>query len=109
VDDHEITTFVRSLLRQQAKKPHAYFRTLMTLRFWKNPCLFGRGYKKVDRSWSTRLLTSLFRFERSPSGAPNGGANPRIRGVPIPKERDVSCIVSSAKRTKEFLRNANYL
>lgn len=105
LDDHEITTFVRSLLPAAGETTTRTFGTLMTL-LLENPELLERV--RNDRSLVNKAIDESIRYEPVATfKVRQASEDTDIRGVKIPKGAMVSCIVSSANRDEEFFENAD--
>ncbi|WP_185267636.1 cytochrome P450 [Halopseudomonas xiamenensis] len=105
LDDHEITTFVRSLLPAAGETTTRTFGTLMTL-LLENPELLERV--RNDRSLVNKAIDESIRYEPVATFKVRQAAeDTEIRGVKIPKGAMVSCIVSSANRDEDVYENAD--
>lgn len=105
LDDHEITTFVRSLLPAAGETTTRTFGTLMTL-LLENPELLERV--RNDRNLVNKAIDESIRYEPVATFKVRQAAeDTEIRGVKIPKGAMVSCIVSSANRDEDVYENAD--
>lgn len=98
-DDHEVTTFVRSLLPAAAETTTRTFGTLMTL-LLERPELLARV--RADRSLVPKAIDEAIRFEPVATFKVRQAAQDlELAGMAIPKGAMVQCIVSSANRDEE--------
>ena len=105
LDDHEVTTFVRSLLPAAGETTTRTFGTLM-VQLLENPDVLERV--RADRGLVNKALDEFIGFEPVATFKVRQAANAtEIRGVQIPKGAMVSCIVSSANRDEEAFVNAD--
>ena len=105
LDDHEIATFVRSLLPAASETTTRTFGTLMSL-LLQNPDVLERV--RNDRSLVNKAIDEAVRFEPVATFKVRQAAKDlEIRGVPIPKGAMVQCIVTSANRDEEAFENAD--
>lgn len=105
LDDHEITTFVRSLLPAAGETTTRTFGTLMTL-LLERPDLLERV--RQDRNLVPKAIDEAVRFEPVATFKVRQAAKDmEIRGVAIPKGAMVSCIVTSANRDEDVFENAD--
>lgn len=105
LDDHQITTFVRSLLPAAGETTTRTFGTLMVL-LLENPELLARV--KDDRSLVNKAIDESVRYEPVATfKVRQASADTEIRGVKVPKGAMVSCIVSSANRDEDAFEDAN--
>ncbi|HCL3668394.1 cytochrome P450 [Pseudomonas aeruginosa] len=105
LDDHEIATFVRSLLPAASETTTRTFGTLLTL-LLKRPELLARI--RADRSLVNKAIDEAVRYEPVATFKVRQTAKDVvIRGVSIPKGAMVSCIVSSANRDEDAFENAD--
>lgn len=105
LDDHEIATFVRSLLPAASETTTRTFGTLMAL-LLKNPETLERV--RNDRSLVNKAIDEAVRFEPVATFKVRQVAEDlEIRGVAIPKGAMVQCIVTSANRDEEAFENAD--
>lgn len=105
LDDHEIATFVRSLLPAASETTTRTFGTLLTL-LLENPQTLERV--RNDRSLVNKAIDEAVRFEPVATFKVRQTAQDTvIRGVQIPKGAMVQCIVSSANRDEEAFENAD--
>jgi cytochrome P450 len=104
LDDHEVTTFVRSLLPAAGETTTRTFGSLMTL-LLERPDLLARV--RADRSLVPKAIDEAVRFEPVATFKVRQAAKDlEIRGVKIPKGAMVQCIVSSANRDEEAFENS---
>jgi cytochrome P450 len=104
LDDHEVTTFVRSLLPAAGETTTRTFGSLMTL-LLERPELLARV--RADRSLVAKAIDEAVRFEPVATFKVRQAAKDlEIRGVKIPKGAMVQCIVSSANRDEEAFENS---
>jgi cytochrome P450 len=105
LDDHEIATFVRSLLPAASETTTRTFGTLMAL-LLKDPQTLERV--RNDRSLVNKAIDEAVRFEPVATFKVRQVAEDlEIRGVAIPKGAMVQCIVTSANRDEEAFENAD--
>ncbi|WP_028628939.1 cytochrome P450 [Metapseudomonas resinovorans] len=105
LDDHEITTFVRSLLPAASETTTRTFGTLMTL-LLERPELLARI--REDRSLVPKAIDEAVRYEPVATFKVRQAAKDvEIRGVAIPQGAMVSCIVTSANRDEDAFENAD--
>jgi len=103
-DDHEVTTFVRSLLPAAAETTTRTFGTLMTL-LLERPALLERV--RQDRSLIPKAIDEAIRFEPVATFKVRQAAQDlELAGMAIPKGAMVQCIVSSANRDEEAFENS---
>lgn len=103
LDDHEITTFVRSLLPAAAETTTRTFGTAIALLLNDNALL---DKVKTDRGLITKIIDEAVRFEPTATFKVRQAAeNVNLRGVDIPKDAMVSCVVTSANRDDEKFDN----
>ena len=104
LDDHEVTTFVRSLLPAAGETTTRTFGSLMTL-LLERPELLDRVRR--DRSLVAKAIDEAVRFEAVATFKVRQAAKDlEIGGVKIPKGAMVQCIVSSANRDEEVFENS---
>ena len=104
LDDHEVTTFVRSLLPAAGETTTRTFGSLMTL-LLERPALLERV--RNDRSLVGKAIDEAVRFEPVATFKVRQAAKDlEIGGVQIPKGAMVQCIVSSANRDEEAFENS---
>ena len=104
LDDHEVTTFVRSLLPAAGETTTRTFGSLMTL-LLQRPALLERV--RADRSLVPRAIDEAVRFEPVATFKVRQAAEDlEIRGVKIPRGAMVQCIVSSANRDEDAFDNS---
>jgi cytochrome P450 len=104
LDDHEVTTFVRSLLPAAGETTTRTFGSLMTL-LLERPALLDRV--RADRSLVPRAIDEAVRFEPVATFKVRQAAEDlEIRGVKIPRGAMVQCIVSSANRDEEVFEQS---
>ncbi len=105
LDDHEIATFVRSLLPAASETTTRTFGTLMSL-LLQNPDVLERV--RNDRSLVNKAIDEAVRFEPVATFKVRQAAKDlEIRGVAIPKGAMVQCIVTSANRDEDAFENAD--
>jgi cytochrome P450 len=105
LDDHEVTTFVRSLLPAAAETTTRTFGTLMTL-LLERPALLDR--LRQDRKLILKAIDEAVRLEPVATFKVRQAArDTEIRGVAVPEGAMVSCIVSSANRDEEVFEDSN--
>ena len=105
LDDHEVTTFVRSLLPAAGETTTRTFGTLM-VHLLENPDVLERV--RTDRGLVNKAIDESIRYEPVATFKVRQAADAtEIRGVQIPKGAMVSCIVSSANRDEEAFVNAD--
>lgn len=105
LDDHEIATFVRSLLPAASETTTRTFGTLLTL-LLERPELLARI--RADRSLVNKAIDEAVCYEPVATFKVRQTAKDVvIRGVSIPKGAMVSCIVSSANRDEDAFENAD--
>ena len=104
LDDHEVTTFVRSLLPAAGETTTRTFGSLMTL-LLERPEMLDRV--RLDRSLVPKAIDEAVRFEPVATFKVRQAAKDlEIGGVKIPKGAMVQCIVSSANRDEEAFENS---
>ena len=104
LDDHEVTTFVRSLLPAAGETTTRTFGSLMTL-LLERPEVLDRVRR--DRSLVPKAIDEAVRFEAVATFKVRQAAKDlEIGGVQIPKGAMVQCIVSSANRDEEAFENS---
>ncbi|GAA7766929.1 cytochrome [Cupriavidus sp. SHE] len=104
LDDHEVTTFVRSLLPAAGETTTRTFGSLMAL-LLERPALLERV--RADRSLVPRAIDEAVRFEPVATFKVRQAAKDvEIGGVRIPMGAMVQCIVSSANRDEEAFENS---
>ena len=105
LDDHEVTTFVRSLLPAAGETTTRTFGTLM-VQLLENPDVLERV--RADRGLVNKAIDESIRYEPVATFKVRQAADAtEIRGVQIPKGAMVSCIVTSANRDEEAFVNAD--
>lgn len=105
LDDHEIATFVRSLLPAASETTTRTFGTLIML-LLEHPETLDRV--RNDRSLVNKAIDEAVRFEPVATFKVRQTAQDTvIRGVQIPKGAMVQCIVSSANRDEDAFENAH--
>jgi cytochrome P450 len=105
LDDHEIATFVRSLLPAASETTTRTFGTLITL-LLEHPETLDRV--RNDRSLVNKAIDEAVRYEPVATFKVRQTAEDTvIRGVAIPKGAMVQCIVSSANRDEDAFENAD--
>jgi len=104
LDDHEITTFVRSLLPAAGETTTRTFGSLMVL-LLQTPGLYERV--RDDRSLVNKAIDEAVRFEPVATfKVRQASKDVEISGVKIPKGAMLQCIVSSANRDEEVFENS---
>ena len=104
LDDHEVTTFVRSLLPAAGETTTRTFGSLMTL-LLERPEVLVRV--RADRTLVPKAIDEAVRFEAVATFKVRQAAQDlEIRGVKIPKGAMVQCIVSSANRDEDAFENS---
>ncbi|CAN5335188.1 cytochrome P450 [soil metagenome] len=107
LDDHEVTTFVRSLLPAAGETTTRTFGSLMTL-LLERPALLERV--RNDRSLVGKAIDEAVRFEPVATFKVRQAAKDlEIGGFQIPKGAMVQCIVSSANRDEDAYENSETL
>ncbi|MCQ4258648.1 cytochrome P450 [Stutzerimonas stutzeri] len=105
LDDHEIATFVRSLLPAASETTTRTFGTLMTL-LLENPDVLERV--RNDRSLVSKAIDEAVRLEPVATFKVRQAAKDmEIRGVQIPKGAMVQCIVTSANRDEDAFEHGD--
>lgn len=105
LDDHEIATFVRSLLPAAGETTTRTFSCMMTL-LLERPALVERV--KADRALIPKLIDEVVRFEPVATAKVRQAAKDlEIAGVAIPRGAMVQCIVSSANRDETVFERAD--
>jgi cytochrome P450 len=105
LDDHEVTTFVRSLLPAAAETTTRTFGSVMTM-LMTTPGLLERV--KADRSLVPKLVDETTRFEPVATFKVRETAREvEFHGVKIPKGSFVQCMVVSANRDEEVFEHAD--
>lgn len=103
LDDHEIGTFVRSLLPAAGETTSRTFSCMMTL-LLQRPELLQRV--KTNRDLVPKLIDETLRYEPVATTKVRQAAKDlEIRGVQIPKGAMVQCCVSSANRDEDVFEN----
>tara|TARA_R110002110_G_C13470525_1_gene720954 strand:+ start:68546 stop:69820 length:1275 start_codon:yes stop_codon:yes gene_type:complete len=104
LDDHEVTTFVRSLLPAAGETTTRTFGSLMVL-LLERPELLERV--RQDRSLVPKAVDEAVRFEPVATFKVRQAARDlELAGMKIPKGAMVQCIVSSANRDEEVFANS---
>jgi len=105
LDDHEITTFVRSLLPAAAETTTRTFGSAMAL-LLSHPDVLEKV--KADRSLILKVIDEAVRLEPTATFKVRQAAQDlEVGGVKIPKDAMVSCVVSSANRDEDVFENAD--
>ncbi len=105
LDDHEITTFARSMVAAGGETTTRTFSSIMTL-LLQRPALVERV--RNDRSLVAKLIDEGVRFEPvSTVKVRQAVRDVEIRGVQIPKDAMVQCVVASANRDEEVFDNSD--
>lgn len=103
LDDHEITTFVRSLLPAAGETTTRTFGSVMTL-LLERPALLERV--RQDRTLISKVIDETARYEPVATFKIREVAKDvEIGGVQIPKGAMVQCMVTSANRDEEVFDN----
>jgi len=103
LDDHEVTTFVRSLLPAAGETTTRTFGSIMVL-LLERPTLLARV--REDRSLVAKVIDEAVRFEPSSTfKVRETAADVEIGGVKIPKGSFVQCMVASANRDETVFEN----
>jgi cytochrome P450 len=103
LDDHEVTTFVRSLLPAAGETTTRTFSSVMTL-LLTTPGLQDRV--RADRSLVPKLIEEAVRFEPVATFKVRETAREvEFHGVTIPKGAFVQCMVVAANRDEEVFEN----
>ena len=103
LDDHEITTFVRSLLPAAGETTTRTFGSLLVL-LLERPELLERV--RNDRALVSKLIDEAVRFEPSSTfKVRETSADVQIGDVLIPKGSFVQCMVASANRDESAFEN----
>ena len=103
LDDHQITTFVRSLLPAAGETTTRTFSSVMTL-LLERPALLERV--RADRSLVNKLIDETVRYEPVATFKVREVARDvEIGGVQIPQGALVQCIVASANRDESVFDN----
>ena len=104
LDDHEVATFVRSLLPAAGETTTRTFGSLMVA-LLERPELLERV--RADRSLVPKAIDEAVRFEPVATFKVRQAAqDTEIGGFRIPKGAMVQCIVSSANRDEEVFENS---
>jgi cytochrome P450 len=104
LDDHEVATFVRSLLPAAGETTTRTFGSLMVA-LLERPELLERV--RADRSLVPKAIDEAVRFEPVATFKVRQAAHDtEIGGFRIPKGAMVQCIVSSANRDEEVFENS---
>lgn len=105
LDDHEITTFARSMVAAGGETTTRTFSSIMTL-LLQRPALVERV--RNDRSLIPKLIDESARFEPTATvKIRQASKDVEIRGVHIPAGSMVQCMVASANRDEEAFDNAD--
>ncbi len=103
LSDHEIATFVRSLVAAGGETTTRTFSSVMTL-LLTTPGLIDRV--RADRSLINKLIDESVRFEpTSTVKVRQTSKDVEIGGVHIPKGALVQCVIASANRDEEAFDN----
>lgn len=104
LDDHEVATFVRSLLPAAGETTTRTFGSLMVA-LLERPALLERV--RADRSLIPRAIDEVVRFEPVATFKVRQAAKDvEIGGFKVPKGAMVQCIVSSANRDEEVFEQS---
>lgn len=105
LDDHEITTFVRSMVAAGGETTTRTFSSVMTL-LLQRPELVERV--RNDRTLVPKLIDESIRYEPvSTVKVRQAARDVEIRGVHIPKGAMVQSVVASANRDEEVFDNSD--
>jgi cytochrome P450 len=105
LDDHEVVTFVRSLLPAATETTTRSFSCVMTL-LLSDDGLLARV--RADRTLVPKLIDETVRFEPvSTFKVREAARDMEIAGVKIPKGAFVQCLVASANRDETVFDNAD--
>jgi cytochrome P450 len=105
LDDHEVATFVRSLLPAATETTTRSFSCAMTL-LLSDVALLDRV--RADRTLVPQLIDETVRFEPvSTFKVREAAQDTEIGGVRIPKGAFVQCLVASANRDETVFENAD--
>lgn len=105
LNDHEVTTFVRSLLPAAGETTTRTFSSIMTL-LLERPELLERV--RSDRSLIGKLIDETVRYEPVATFKVRQAAKDvEIGGVKVPKGALVQCMVISANRDEEMFADAD--
>jgi len=103
LDDHEVTTFVRSLLPAAGETTTRTFSSVMTL-LLERPALLERV--RADRSLISKLIDEAVRYEPvSTFKVRQAAKDVEIDGVKVPAGSLVQCMVISANRDESVFEN----
>lgn len=103
LDDHEVTTFVRSLLPAAGETTSRTFSSVISL-LMSTPGLLDRI--RADRSLIGKLIDETVRYEPVATfKVRETSRDVEIRGVQIPKGSFVQCMVVSANRDEDAFEN----
>lgn len=103
LDDHEVTTFVRSLLPASGETTTRTFSSVMTL-LLSTPGLLGRV--RADRALVPKLIDEAVRYEPVATFKVRETAKEvEFHGVTIPKGAFIQCMVASANRDEEVFEH----
>jgi cytochrome P450 len=103
LDDHEVTTFVRSLLPAAGETTSRTFSSVISL-LLSTPGLLDRI--RADRSLIGKLIDETVRYEPVATfKVRETSRDVEIRGVQIPKGSFVQCMVVSANRDEDAFEN----
>jgi len=103
LDDHEVTTFVRSLLPAAGETTSRTFSSVISL-LLSTPGLLDRI--RADRSLIGKLIDETVRYEPVATfKVRETSRDVEIRGVQIPKGAFVQCMVVSANRDEDAFEN----
>jgi len=105
LDDHEITTFVRSLLPAAAETTTRTFGSAMALLLSHSDVL---EKVQADRKLILKVIDEAVRLEPTATFKVRQAAEDiEIGGGSVPKDSMVSCVVSSANRDEDVFENAD--
>jgi cytochrome P450 len=105
LDDHEVVTFVRSLLPAATETTTRSFSSVMAL-LLQDEQLLARV--RADRTLVPKLIDEAVRFEPvSTFKVREAARDLEIGGVKVPKGAFVQCMVASANRDESVFENAD--
>ena len=105
LDDHEVVTFVRSLLPAATETTTRSFSCAMTMLLSDEELL---ARVRADRTLVPKLIDETVRFEPvSTFKVREAAVDTEIGGVKIPKGAFVQCLVASANRDETVFENAD--
>ena len=105
LDDHEVVTFIRSLLPAATETTTRSFSSAMTL-LLQDEALLARV--RADRTLVPKLIDESVRFEPvSTFKVREAARDTQIGGVNVPQGAFVQCMVASANRDESVFENAD--